>query len=129
MKTLKIVGIGLLLALLPVMAYATVAEIWSTTASKDCFSVSCSSSTATQVLDANTQRVAWSVTNPHATNTVYISTYGVTAATAVTTGGAYHRIAANSTYTEDINPYLGALYILTPSGETAIVISGEERVR
>lgn len=127
MKTLKMVGVGLLLALLPVMAYATVAEIWSTTASKDCFSVSCSSSTATLVLDANTHRVGWMVSNPSSSYSVILATSTISAATGATTGGAWHSIPPLSSYYEDVNPYLGAIYILTPSGVTAIVISGEER--
>lgn len=129
MKILKTIGLSLLLVLLPAIVFAGVAELWSTTQSKDCFSVSCSSSTATQVLDANTSRLAWTVSNPSSSYTVYIATYAVTATEAVTTGKAWHRIPPLSSYYEEVNPYLGAIYILTPSGQTAIVVSGEERVR
>ena len=127
MKTI-LLTLGILLLVSNVFA-ASAVEVWPATTNKACVSVSASSSTATAFLASRAARTAWSVTNPHATNTVYISTYAATAATAVTTGGAWHRIAANATYTEDNNPYTGAIYILTPSGQTAIVVSGEERWR
>ncbi len=129
MKTLKIIGVSLLLVLLPVLVFAGVAELWSTTDSKTCFSVSCSSTTATLVLAANTQRVGWMVSNPSSSYSVILATTAISAATGATTGGAWHKIPPLSSYYEDVNPYLGAIYILTPSGQTAIVISGEERER
>lgn len=129
MKTIKIVGLVLLLVFLPVMAMAGVAELWSTTQTKECFSISCPSSDATQVLDINTNRVAWTISNPDTTYSVYITTYAATALDGATTGKAWHKIPPLSSYYEEINPYLGAIYILTPSGQSAITISGEERWR
>ena len=126
MKTIKIVGVGLLLVLLPLLAYAGVAELLSTTQSKDMFSVSCSSITATQVLDENTSRLAWTVTNPDSSYSMYIATFAITSAN-LGGGKAWHKIPPLSSYYEEVNPYLGAIYIIVPSGTTTI--SGEERVR
>jgi putative hemolysin len=129
MKTLKLLGLIMAIVLLPLLSYAGVAEVWSTTQSQDRFSVACSSVTATQVLDTNTQRVAWTVSNPNSTYCMYISTFAITS-TQLTDGNAWHKIdpAVNGTnYSEEVNPYLGSIYIIVPSGTTTI--SGEERVR
>lgn len=121
--------IGLLCLTSNAFAGAYPIEMWPATESKDCFSVSCSSTTATEVLDANTSRVAWTVSNPNSTYCMYISTFAITS-TGLTDGKAWHKIdpAVNGTnYSEEVNPYLGAIYIIVPSGTTTI--SGEERIR
>ena len=113
---------------MPLLADGPPVEVHSGTQTKSCFSVSCSSSTATAIKAANPKRLAWTISNPSASYVVYLATYPITAAEIVT-GGAYHTLGATKDYWEEQNPYTGIIYGLTQASQTAIVITGEERSR
>ena len=113
---------------IPLLAGGPPVEVWPATQSKSCFSVSCSSNTATLFKAANTKVTAWTISNPSSSYVVYMATYPITAAE-ITTGGAYHTLGATKDYWEEFNPYQGAMYGLTQAGQSPIVITGELRSR
>lgn len=122
--------ISLLFIATSLFAAAYPVEIWpaTDTAGKEMFSVSCSSSTATLILASDTRRVAYTISNPSDSYSVYIATYAITAAE-ITTGGAWHRIKPDKDYYEESNCATQAIYGLTQAEQTPIVVSGEKRIR
>jgi hypothetical protein len=127
MKTLKIVGLSLLLVLLPILAYAGPVELWSVGANKSFLPIIAPSQTAAIAFTARPERVAWTVNDTHATYDVYLSTWAVTATNIAAGSGSYYKLLATKDYKEDTNPYTGTIYIVCPSGTTTIY--GEERWR
>ncbi len=127
MKTLKIVGMGLLLVLMPVLSYATVAEIWSAAENMQCPRITTPTSTATIAFSARSQRLAWGVNNNHATFDVFFATYAVTSAQITANTASCYKISPTKEYKQEINPYTKDIYIICPSGTTTIF--GEERWR
>jgi len=89
------------------------------------WSKSCSTSAATEVRPARTNRINWSVTNPNATYSIYIATFSITS---IATDGAWHEVLPGTTYwnPKGESPD-GAIYILTePTSPAEIVVSGDE---
>lgn len=125
MKTLKLIGVGLLLSLL-FASYAGAVELTSITQTKEMFSVTLSSSTGTAILPIDTARIAFTISNPSSSYSIYLSTYAITAAE-ITTGKAWMRILPGCSYFEETNAAWQAIYGLTQAGQTAIVVSGELR--
>lgn len=81
----------------------------------------CNDTTATAIRPANSKRVGFSLYNPDDTYYAYL----VPTITSPSSEG--FAIPPGSTYWKDVNPYNGALYVITASG--TIAISYEETGR
>ena len=124
MRTVLIV-FSLLCIASNIFAAAYPMEVWTATTNKSCFLASAPSDTAALAISSRAARLAWTISNPHSTYSIYITTYAAPAADA--TGRIGHAIGPLKDYYEEDNAYTGDVYIICPSGTT--IVSGEERWR
>ncbi len=95
------------------------------------YSVSASSSTATlwrPGVSGSTIRCGWTLKDPSASYVVYWSTFPITAA-GIVAGGHYTTIQPKGADWQDLYAYQGPIYVLTEAGQSAITVTGEERLR
>lgn len=85
--------------------------------------VTCSSTTATSVLAANSTRLSFTIVNPSDDYSVWMSSY------AATSTSQCIEIQHNNSYYKDINPWLGPIFVLTDPGQTPIKVSFDETWR
>jgi hypothetical protein len=86
-------------------------------------SVSCSSTTATLALAAAPTRLAFRIVDPNTSYSVWGSSWPATSTSQCV------EIKSGLPLEQKINPYLGAIYILTQPGQAAISISYEQTLR